>query len=79
MKVREIITLRGWQDGSGWSYKETYSDKIVEIADPNSIDWSWWESQTMRAGEDIKIIVEFYSLEGEPIAKHETWVSEIQK
>ena len=45
MKVREIITIKGWQDGSGWSYDQCTSDDIIDIGDkiPDSIDWDWWE------------------------------------
>lgn len=78
MEAREVITLKGWVDGSGWSYEQTYSDKVVKISDPNSIDWDWWESSN-KEGEDTMIVVELYSLDGELIARHEKWASEIQK
>ena len=41
LKVREVITLKGWEDGSGWSYSQCYSDKVVDIteSDLKEIDW----------------------------------------
>jgi hypothetical protein len=30
LKVREVITLKGWVEGSGWSYEQNYGDKIKE-------------------------------------------------
>ena len=32
MKVREVIKIKEWVDGSGYNYEETYSDKLVDVA-----------------------------------------------
>lgn len=30
-KVREVIEIAGWVNGSGYSYNTVYSDQIVEV------------------------------------------------
>lgn len=87
IKVREIITVKGWKDGSGWSYESDYSDKIVEIPSsdltPDSdMDWSWWEPSDKPDGEDVEITVKYYDLDADPctddpIAEWSTWESEL--
>ena len=62
LKVREVITLKGWVDGSGWSYNQVYSDKIIDITegDLDAIDWDWYETDSNNPpteGYDTKIIV----------------------
>lgn len=88
-KVREVISLRGWVDGSGWSYTETYSDDIVDVADvpmkAEEYDWSWYETPEEDPddnGVDTKIIVEFYDEDAEPgydepIVTFSKWESEL--
>ena len=87
LKVREVITLKGWVDGSGWSYSQTYSDNIIEIIKDNldAIEWDWYETDSNyppAEGYDTKIIVDFYAedadiSEDEPLASFEKWHSEI--
>ena len=38
MKVREIITLKGWVENSGWSYESDYEDHIIEITEDDVCD-----------------------------------------
>lgn len=87
LKVREVITLKGWVDGSGWSYNQVYSDKVIDITegDLKSIDWDWYETDAenpLEDGEDTKIIVDLYAAdadidEDKPLASHRKWASEI--
>jgi hypothetical protein len=89
LKVREVITLKGWVDGSGWSYTQTYSDNIIDVHDvpmtAEEYDWSWWETDIDNPpseDEDTKIIVTLYAedadiSEDEPLASFEKWDSEI--
>ena len=87
IKVRQIITLKHWVNGSGWSYEEDYGNEIIEIqeSDLNSIDWDWWETYEENPPSeetDTQIIVDFYAEdadigEDEPIATHSKWASEI--
>ena len=70
MKVREIITIKGWQDGSGWSYDQCTSDDIIDIGDniPESIEWDWWELPEARdESEDVKITVEYFAADATPV------------
>ena len=90
-KVREVISLRGWVDGSGWSYTQTYSDNIVDVPDvpmtAEEYDWSWYETPEENPednGGDMKIVVEFYAEDAEPgydepLASYGKWASEIWK
>lgn len=88
-KVREVISLRGWVDGSGWSYTQTYSDNIVDVPKvpmtAGEYDWSWYElpeDYSDESIEDTKIIVEFYPEDAEPgydepLAKISKWESDL--
>ena len=86
-KVREVITLKGWVEGSGWSYNQCYGDEIIEIVkdDLQSIDWDWYEIDSEyppTEDEDTKIIVDLYGIdadidEDEPLASYSKWASEI--
>ena len=89
LKVREVITLKGWVNGSGWSYEQCYSDRIIEVTDSElqtmEMDWGWWETDSDNPpteDEDTKIIVDLYAVdadisEDEPLASFEKWESEI--
>ena len=89
LKVREVITLKGWVDGSGWSYNQVYSDKIIEITDvptAEEYDWSWYETPEDNPedrGGDTLIVVDLYDVDAdisdEPLAHFEKWASEIWK
>ena len=76
MKVRQIITIRGWVHGSGWSYCECYDDgdEIIDIspADLDSkMDFSWWEVDDITKEEaeeaynvaDTLITVEYFPVD----------------
>lgn len=84
-KVREIITLSGWVDGSGWSYTQTYSDQIIDVAkvDPRAeMDWGWWEAGRPIAGQDTQIAVSYYAIDADPtcdnpLASWSIWESEL--
>lgn len=83
MKVREVITIKEWVDGSGYNYEEIYSNKIIDVAGEDDVkenfDWDWWEKDSSVNGdEDLRIAVEYYRLSDDTmIAKFETWQSEI--
>jgi hypothetical protein len=87
MKVREVITLKGWVKGSGWSYNQVYSDQMIDIteSDLKEIDWDWYEidiNNPPTEDEDTKIIVKLYAEgadinEDKPLASHTIWASEI--
>jgi len=87
IKVREVITLKGWVEGSGWSYGQVYSDEVIDIAegDLKEIDWDWYEIDSDNPpteDEDTKIIVDLYAEdadidEDKPLASHTKWASEI--
>lgn len=89
LKVREVITLKGWLEGSGWSYSQVYSDKVIDITegDLKSIDWDWYETDAENPpedGEDTKIIVDLYAVdasidEDKPLATHAKWASDLYK
>lgn len=87
MKVRQIVTLKGWENGNGYTYSTCYEDKIIDIA-PNELeremDWSWWDVSKNTADKDTEIIVEYFPknydpLENkvDPLARWSTWESEI--
>ena len=86
--VREIVTLKGWVDGSGWSYTTCYSDQVIDVPQTSllpgaDMDWSWWydDEGERPEDEDVRIIVEWYDPFGDedsaPLASWETWASEI--
>ena len=91
LKAREVITLKGWVDGSGWSYTQTYSDNIVDVHDvpmtAEEYDWIWYETPEDNPedrGGDTKIIVEFYAEDADiskdkPLASYSKWESETWK
>ncbi len=87
LKVREVITLKGWVDGSGWSYSQCYGDSIIETTSVDYIDWDWWETDADNPpseGVDIEITVDYYAegadtVEDKPLASHSKWASEIWK
>jgi hypothetical protein len=89
LKVREVITLKGWVEGSGWSYSQVYSDEVIDITegDLKEIDWDWYETDSDNPpteGEDTKIIVDLYAEDAdidadEPLASFKKWASELYK
>lgn len=89
LKVREVITLKGWVESSGWSYSQVYSDEVIDIAegDLKEIDWDWYEIDSDNQpteDDDTKIIVDLYAEdadidEDKPLASFEKWASELYK
>lgn len=89
LKVREIITLKGWVEGNGWSYSQCCSDKVIDITKSGlkEIDWDWYEIDSDNPpteDDDCKIIVDLYAVdadidEDEPLASHKKWASELYK
>ena len=87
MRAREIITLRGWINGSGWSYSQCYGDQVIDITEEaiKSVNWDWWETDAdtpPTEGEDTLIVVDLYAEDADisedaPLASHERWASEI--
>jgi hypothetical protein len=86
MKVRERIVLRGWVNGSGFSFEEIYENRIVEVveipSDEKKFDWSWWEKTgptiIIGAYSDIKITVEYYDFVTDTLlAEFSIWESEL--
>jgi hypothetical protein len=87
MKVREVITLKGWVEGSGWSYSQVYSDEVIDIveSDLKEIDWDWYDTDIDNPPseeEDTLIVVDLYAedadiSEDEPLASFKKWDSEI--
>lgn len=85
MKVREVIELKGWVDGSGYSYTSTYSDQVIdveEIPQEDKFDWSWWDKSEPSGGvDDVEIVVKYYDPEtdddSEPLAEYFKWESKL--
>ena len=83
MKVREVIKIKEWVDGSGYNYEEIYSDKLVDVDVEEEVQenfsWDWWEKDSsVRGNEDLRVIVEYYRVSDDTmIAKFEAWQSEI--
>lgn len=83
MKVREVIKIKEWVDGSGYNYEEIYSDKLVDVDVEEEVQenfsWDWWEKDSsVRGNEDLRIIVEYYRVSDDAmISKFEAWQSEI--
>lgn len=62
---QEIITIKGWEDGSGWSYEQVYNTQIVEKI-PESLEVSdVWSADEKQDGGDTKISVLYYAVEDE--------------
>ena len=79
MKVREIIELECWQDGSGVSYSEVYSDKFidVEISDfKRHMNWNFWEIDDADSSDDIHIKVSWFPIE--PLFSWSIWESDLR-
>lgn len=63
MKVRQIIYLDHWYDGSGFGHCETFEDSIINVNSiPEEYDWSWWEKEEhLSRWDDIRITVVYFS------------------
>ena len=85
MKIREVINLRHWVSGSGFSHTETYSDSIIEISGiPEEMDWSWWDADEENEGnwDDIEIVVQYFAEDDEdmenPLGEWSVWESDLK-
>ena len=80
MKVRRIITLKGWVDGV-WTYEQIYSDQIIEVEgyEIDVMPWIWWDEDAENSPKesDTQIIVQFYAVDAdeEPLITHRGWAS----
>ena len=81
MKVREVITLAGWQNGSGWTYQDCYEDHIIDIDSiPKSADWDWWDTDGDEPNEDgdVKITIEYFAADyDKPLATFSVWQNDL--
>ena len=88
-QVREVVTISGWSDNTGWTYKnQVLSDQIITIYDDfaEEMDWDWWELNDPVEGEDVAIKVSYYPADWdwyndgdiEAIAEYEIWESAIR-
>lgn len=89
MKVRSVVTISKWVDGSGYSYTETLEDDIIELVGEtvediiDNFDWSWWEFEDLPENEDLEITVEYFRPDDDErediLAEFSIWQSEIGK
>ena len=63
MKAIEIVTIKGWQDGCGYTYTSEYAVNEIEYEQGAQMDWSWWDVQDLPDGEDVEIICEIYAVD----------------
>lgn len=87
MKVQEIITVKGWKEGSGWTYNQTIRAETIDIPEEDikgPIDWDWYElnEEDTYENEDTEVKVEFYAEDAEigqdePLATHSIWASKL--
>lgn len=86
MEVQKIITLKGWVDGSGWSYQQEYDCETLEITEEmltTEPDWSWYVKDEDADGSDVEITVAYYAVnadpcEDRPLAIWSVWASDIE-
>lgn len=85
MKIREIIVLSLWVDGSGWIYTTTISNQLInmsieEITSRGS-DWSWFEVSEPVDGHDEKLTARYYAEDDEDLQnvlyEESIWASKI--
>ena len=78
---QEIITIKGWVNGSGWSYEQVYECNTVEEI-PESLDVNdVWEAEEKQNGGDTQIIVTYYNSDDEelekPLKEFKFWESDL--
>jgi hypothetical protein len=78
---QEIITIKGWVNGSGLSYEQIYDNKMVEEI-PESLDVNdVWEAEKKQEEGDIQIIVTYYNADDEdlekPLKEFRFWESDL--
>ena len=82
MKIREIITVQKWVDGSGFAYGSGIEDQTFDVeCIPDEIDWDWWVIDDVVDGEDYLITVCYYAADDKALehllAKFEAWESDL--
>lgn len=80
---QEVIKLKGWVDGSGWSYEQVYNIQLVEEI-PESLEVSdVWEAEQKQDGGDTQIIVSYCAEDDEDrenvLKEFKFWESELFK
>ena len=78
---QEVITIKGWVDGSGWSYEQEYNRGMVDEI-PGELKVSdVWEAEEAQDGKDTQIIVSYYNEDDEDckeaIKTFKFWESEL--
>jgi len=78
---QEIITIKGWVNGGGWSYVQTYECNMVEKI-PESLEVSdVWEAEEKQDEGDTQIIVTYYNTNDEnlekPLKEFKFWESDL--
>ena len=79
----EVITLKHWVDGSGWSHEEVFDINDVDEI-PESLEVSdVWEADEIQEGGDTQIIVTYYADDDEdeehPLKEFTFWESDLFK
>ncbi len=80
-KYLEVIVIKGWADGSGWSYEQDYETNMVDEI-PESLSVSdVWNADGKQEDSDTRIIVSYYSADDDelesPIKVFRFWESDL--
>ena len=78
---QEIITIKGWVNGSGWSYEQTYEcNTVEEIPESLGVD-DVWEAEEKQEEGDTQIVVTYYNADDEelenPLKEFKFWESDL--
>jgi len=78
---QEVITIKGWVDGSGWSYEQVHNRQTVDEI-PESLSVSdVWSADEKAVGEDTQITVSYYAIddddEEKPLKEFKFWESDL--
>jgi hypothetical protein len=90
-KYRQVITLSGWQNGSGTSYTQCYGNDVGDFCKlpttADDADWSWWNTDGKEVDEcgDTQITVAYYDAsvaedetdDAEPIVTVSKWENDL--
>ena len=78
---QEVITIKGWVDGSGWSYEQEYNRGMVDEIPEELKVGDVWQAEEAQDGKDTQIIVSYYDESDEdcedPIKTFKFWESEL--
>ena len=89
MVLREVVELHHWENGSGWSHSETFSNQLLEGDNSGLIEnmnWDWWANEWKNSHEveqwgDILIEVKFFDAGDTEyencLAVHSRWESDL--